>query len=196
MLPAAPPESVDAVILCGGMGRRMGGQDKGLIELAGKPLYQHVLAQLPRAQLGQVYLSANRNQAEYARSGFPVLADVRPDYPGPLAGIEAAMLASSADWLLVLPCDMPRLPTDLLARLWVARDKAPVIRCHDEERPQPLLCLLQRRLLTHLQGALDDGHHAVMRWQDAAGARDIALPGRLQHCNAPGALRDGAGGAA
>lgn len=180
--------SVDAVILCGGRGSRMQGEDKGLLPLAGRPLYQHVLASLPREQLGQVFLSANRNLSIYAESGLAVLPDVRPGFPGPMAGIEAAMLHSQADWLLVLPCDMPSVPEGLLPRLWAARGDAPGIRVREDVGPHPLLCLLQRSLLGSLQSAMDQGRLAVGRWQDEVGVREVLFAGHWANCNTPAQL--------
>ncbi len=167
------PETRDAVILCGGRGQRMGGIDKGLVQLNGQPLYQHVLAQINQADFGRIWLSANRNGALYAASQLPVLPDLRFGFPGPLAGIEAALYASSADWLLVLPCDVPNLPTDLLARLWEVRSQAPVIRAANAERSQPAICLIRATVLSALQTALDQGQHALMRWQDSVGAVEV-----------------------
>ncbi|PHV12156.1 molybdenum cofactor guanylyltransferase MobA [Chitinimonas sp. BJB300] len=178
----------DAVILCGGQGQRMGGRDKGLIKLAGRPLYQHVLAQLTPDGIGQVYLSANRNQAVYATSGLPVLTDSRPGYLGPLAGIEAALMASQADWLLAVPCDMPQLPLDLLARLWEMRDAAPIIRATAGDRVQPLCCLIQRTVLPALQMTLDAGQRAVMPWQNSVGVVEVAFNGDWMNANSPAAL--------
>jgi len=161
----------------------MQGQDKGLVPLAGVPLYQHVLAALPREQLGRIFLSANRNLSTYAASGLRVLEDVRPGYLGPMAGIEAALLHSQADWLLVVPCDMPRLPEGLLAGLWQARDGVPVVRVHDDEGRHPLLCLIRRSVLPGLQAALAAGHLAVGRWQDEMGAREVRFAGHWANCN-------------
>ncbi|WP_269530797.1 molybdenum cofactor guanylyltransferase MobA [Chitinimonas sp. BJYL2] len=178
----------DAVILCGGQGSRMGGADKGLVDYQGQPLYQHLQAQLPAQAFGQVWLSANRHHRQYACSGLPVLADQRTGYPGPLAGIEAALLASQADWLLVVPCDTPALPPDLLVRLWAARQQAPIVRALAAGRVQPLHCLLNRSVMPALQQALDAGQQAVMRWQNDVGVADVCFDAAIPNLNTLNAL--------
>lgn len=123
MSAVARDPDVTAIVLAGGEGRRMGGVDKGLLEFAGRPLVEHVLARIA-PQVGAVILSANRNGEVYARYGFPVVADRRAGFNGPLAGIEAALAAVGTPWALVVPCDLPALPADLNARLAAARAPA------------------------------------------------------------------------
>src|SRR5690606_31281849 len=79
---------ITGVILAGGRARRMGGRDKGLLPLAGRPMVEYVLEAL-RPQVDAVLISANRHQAEYGRYGHPVVTDDTDDYPGPLAGMAA-----------------------------------------------------------------------------------------------------------
>ncbi|MGQ5524204.1 molybdenum cofactor guanylyltransferase MobA [Chitinimonas sp. PSY-7] len=181
-------ERPDVVILCGGQGKRMGGCDKGLLELAGRPLYQHVLEQLPVDLIGQVYLSANRNQAIYASKGLPVVVDVRLGFAGPLAGVEAVLMTSLSDWLFVLPCDMPKLPTDLLPRLWAVREQAPIIRAKAGDRVQPLCCLIHQTALPALRLALDAHQYAVIPWQDSVGVLEVAFEGSWINANDPDSL--------
>ena len=112
------------LILAGGQARRMGGQDKGLIPLAGRPLIAWVIAALA-PQVGRILISANRNQAAYAAFGHPVIGDEAggtelTGFQGPLAGIAAAMTRMETPWLLTLPCDAPLAPTDLASRLAAA----------------------------------------------------------------------------
>ncbi|MGB9128090.1 MAG: molybdenum cofactor guanylyltransferase, partial [Thiobacillus sp.] len=99
---------VAAVILAGGQGQRMGGADKGLIGYRGRPLIEWALAALS-PQVGEILISANRNFETYAAYGHRVLPDTLPDFPGPLAGVLAALEAVNVDWLLVVPCDTPHL---------------------------------------------------------------------------------------
>ena len=86
-------DQITAVILAGGKGRRMGGEDKGLMELHGRPLIKHVLA-IIAPQVGAVIINANRNLDRYAGFGYPVLRDDLQDFQGPLAGFSAAMAAA------------------------------------------------------------------------------------------------------
>ncbi|NEX16437.1 MAG: molybdenum cofactor guanylyltransferase [Halochromatium sp.] len=100
-------DQVIGLILAGGAGQRMGGKDKGLIELKGRPLVQWV-AEALRPQVKGLLISANRHQERYAELGWPVIADDRPIdqeasseiYQGPLAGIAAAL-----NWLQMQPQD-------------------------------------------------------------------------------------------
>ncbi|UXY15859.1 molybdenum cofactor guanylyltransferase [Chitiniphilus purpureus] len=161
---------VDALILCGGQGRRFGGQDKGLVPLAGRPLVQWVLAALAGWPVGQVLLSANRNAVRYRAFGHPVLPDLRSGFSGPLAGLEAGLAASAAPYLLVLPCDVPMLPADLLPRLLAAlQDGAPVAYATDAQRVHPALCLVRRTERARIAARLDRGERGLARWQAAAG---------------------------
>jgi molybdenum cofactor guanylyltransferase len=112
-------------ILAGGLGRRMGGVDKGLIDLGGRSLLAHVVERV-RPQVGALFLSANGDPSRFASLGLPVIADQEEGYPGPLAGIVAALdtvarLAPEAASLLSVPCDTPFLPLDLVGRLDAAR---------------------------------------------------------------------------
>lgn len=157
---------IAAIVLAGGRGRRMDERDKGLVELAGRPLAAWVIERL-RPQVGEIVVSANRNLDAYAALGCPVVADDLPGQPGPLAGILAAAGQTRADWLLVSPCDTPFLPTDLAARLLAAARSAGVelVRAADRERSHYAVMLLHRRLLDDLAAALAAGERRVQAWQ-------------------------------
>ena len=113
-------DTVAAVILAGGGGRRLGGVDKALLPLAGRPLLAHVLARL-RPQTAKILLSANGDPARFDGFCLPVVADALPDQ-GPLAGIAAAAAECQRRWpevlwLATVPVDMPFPPLDLIDRL-------------------------------------------------------------------------------
>ncbi len=158
-------ENITGGILAGGRGRRMGGIDKGLIDLNGRPLIEHVLAAL-RPQVGAIMLSANRNRAAYTRYGYPVVADLLDGYAGPLAGFAALLTACKTDWLTVVPCDGPALPPDLVQRLDNARQQADaeIAVAHDGQRLQPVHVLLSKRLLPDLENWLDEGNRKIDLW--------------------------------
>ena len=159
-------ESVAAVILAGGQGRRMGGADKGLIDYRGRPLIEWVLAALA-PQVGEIVISANRNLERYAAYGRRVLPDTLPDYPGPLAGVLAALQALTADWLLVAPCDTPHLPADLAFRLLGAAqlESVPLAVAADAERVHHSCFIVHTDQRDHLAGFLARGERAVRHWQ-------------------------------
>lgn len=110
-------QSITGVILAGGKGTRMGGQDKGLIPLLGKPLYRYIIERL-QPQVGRLLINANRHHAEYAQSQLPVFSDLTTDFSGPLAGMQAALHQATTDWLLFVPCDVPEFPTDLAEKMF------------------------------------------------------------------------------
>lgn len=115
---------VAGVVLAGGLARRMGGADKGLLELDGRPILDHVLERL-RPQVRLLVLNANGDAARFGRWPYPVAADVLPGNPGPLVGVLTGMDWTCAnvpglDWVVSVPTDAPFLPTDLVARLMAA----------------------------------------------------------------------------
>ena len=113
------------LILDGGLARRMGGADKGLLALAGRPLLAHVVGRL-RPQCGALAINANGDPARFAPFGLPVVADDPPDSSGPLAGVLAgldfcARRAPGMTHVATLPADAPFAPKDVVARLHEAR---------------------------------------------------------------------------
>jgi len=159
-------EHVAAVILAGGQGRRMGGADKGLVEYRGRPLIEWALEALA-PQVGEIVISANRNLDRYAAYGRRVLPDTLPDFPGPLAGVLAALEAVTADWLLVVPCDTPRLPADLALRLLGAAqvENVPLAVAADEARLHHSCFIVHTDQREPLAAYLASGERAVRHWQ-------------------------------
>ena len=149
------------IVLAGGEGRRMAGQDKGWIEFQGKPLVHHVLERL-RPQVEHCIISANRNLERYRALGVPVVTDPEV-YLGPLAGIANALLQIETDYALVVPTDAPLLPQDLSIRLWQALP-AHLVVCHDSERLQPLFGLYHRSLADSILAYLNEGQRQLTRW--------------------------------
>ena len=157
------PVAVSAVILAGGRATRMGGEDKGWVALAGRPLIDHVLARL-HPQVDEVLINANRSQARY-RALATVISDDNPDYLGPLAGMQAGLAAARHDWVLFVPCDGPALPRDLMARFRAAlTPQTELVVAHDGEHLQPVVALLHRALLPSLQLALAEGERKTGAW--------------------------------
>lgn len=156
---------ITAVILAGGMGRRMGGLDKGQIQLNHKPLVEWVLDAI-RPQVKTILINANRNHEAYARYGFPVLSDQLADYQGPLAGFAAGLQAASTPYIVTVPCDGPVLPPDLVFRLLHAlqNKQAEIAVAHDGKRLQPVYALLPVRLLPSLNAFLERGERKIDLW--------------------------------
>ena len=157
--------NITGVILAGGKGRRMQGKDKGLIELNGKLLIQHVISAIA-PQVGQLVINANRNLQDYADLGYPVVRDSMADYQGPLAGFLATMDSVDTQQLVTVPCDGPSLPRDLVQRLVAEREQAAadIAVAHDGRRLQPVYALLPTRLKHDLKAFLDSGGRKIDLW--------------------------------
>lgn len=158
---------ITAVILAGGEGRRMGGEDKGLIPIAGRRMVEHVLERVvPQAE--RVLINANRNRAVYARLGHPVFSDEMHDFQGPLAGIATALAQLDTPLLLTVPCDSPLPPDDLAVRLYHAleREQAQIAVAHDGHRLHPVFALIRREVLPSLRAYLDAGNRKLELWFD------------------------------
>ena len=154
------------IVLCGGQGSRLGGADKGLLGSAGEYFVQRLIRKLAHPQ-GHVVISANRHLDQYAREGHSVVPDLRPGYQGPLAGIEAALLAGiPADRpVLVVPVDMPDLPAELPAALLAQAVPEQLVVVHDGKRLQPLcMMFFPGRWKVSLTTFLDAGRCGVQQW--------------------------------
>jgi molybdenum cofactor guanylyltransferase len=162
---AKPAKQITAVILAGGLARRMSGQDKGLMRINSKPLIEHVIAAL-KPQVSAMLINANRNLDEYRRYGYPVIEDIMGDFFGPLVGMASGMQASSADYLLTVPCDSPFIPPVLAERLFreLVNERADISVAHDSARMQPVFALLRRGLLPSLMTYLQDGGRKIDTW--------------------------------
>lgn len=164
----------------------MGGRDKGLAELAGQPLIAHVAKRIA-PQAGRIFVSANRNLEYYAALGYPVIQDDTTGHDGPLAGILATGRHAHSEWLLVVPCDTPFLPADLVARLQAAalRDDTPMARARDAQAIHYVIMLLRRDLLDSLATALERGERSVKHWQAGLACAEafFADPGAFANLN-------------
>ncbi|SHI03755.1 molybdenum cofactor guanylyltransferase MobA [Ferrimonas marina] len=152
-------------ILAGGRASRMDGKDKGLITVAGRPMVQHVLSRV-RPEGMATLIIANRNQDAYRALGFPVFGDERADYPGPMAGMEVALQQAETPFVVVCPCDTPRLPPDLIERLHQTQQaqQADVVVANDGEWDHPVILLLKRELLPSMQAFLSSGERKIAVW--------------------------------
>jgi molybdopterin-guanine dinucleotide biosynthesis protein A len=168
--------SVTGVVLAGGMGRRMGGVDKGLLELRGRPLAAWVVDRL-RPQVDHLLINANQNRERYAEFGCPVVADEIPDFAGPLAGLHAALSAATTPLVATAPCDSPFLPETLVSRLFSALTAAAadlaVARTFDQ--PHPVFCLCRREVLPHLTEFLAGGGRKIDRWYATLRVVEVAF---------------------
>ena len=160
-------EHITGLILAGGLGSRMGGQDKGLVELAGQPMVKHVMDRLA-PQVHQLMINANRNAAAYAAFSPWVVPDRLAGFVGPLAGLDAALHdpALEGDWVLTCPCDSPFLPLDLAPRLLTAARaaNAQVAMVSVGGQPEPAFLLAHRGVAPSLAAFLEGGGRQIRRW--------------------------------
>lgn len=166
---------ITGLVLAGGQGRRMGGVDKGLVELSGRPFIAHVLERLA-PQVDALLINANQNTGRYAEFGYPVIQDDIPGFAGPLAGLERGLRAMTTPLIVTVPCDSPFLPTDLVARLFDAMQQADaqlaVARTFD--RTHPVFSLVKQEVLDSLTHFLQDGGRKIDAWY--AGLRVVEVP--------------------
>jgi molybdopterin-guanine dinucleotide biosynthesis protein A len=164
------------LVLAGGLGRRMGGVDKGLQLLQGRPLIQHVIERL-RPQVGSVLINANQNLGRYAEFGCPVIPDRVGGYAGPLAGLDAGLHATDAPLVVTVPCDSPFLPSDLVSRLDTARSAvdADVAVARTGHQPHPVFALVCTRVRPHLADFLARGERKIDLWYASLSVIEVAF---------------------
>jgi len=155
-------ESIVGVLLAGGLARRFGGGDKCLIELAGRPLLDHVIARAG-PQVDRLLLNANGAPDRFQDYGLDVVADVVEGYAGPLAGVLTALEWArdnmpGAVWVVSFPTDAPLLPTDLVARMVAAvKEQGADMACASSNgRSHPVFGLWPVTLAEDLRHALVD----------------------------------------
>ncbi|NMG14015.1 molybdenum cofactor guanylyltransferase MobA [Aromatoleum bremense] len=158
-------EKVTGVVLAGGQGRRMGGVDKGLVELCGRPMVDWVLERL-RPQVDELIINANQNARCYAAFGYPVFPDDIGGFAGPLAGLHAGLARAQHPLVATAPCDSPFLPADLVGRLHAALldAGAELAVARTFEQPHPVFCLCRREVLPHLEEFLAAGGRKIELW--------------------------------
>ncbi len=178
---------ITGIILAGGQGSRMGGQDKGLLLLNGLPLYHHVLIRLS-PQVDKLLINANRHIGRYQQSAFPVFSDLPNAFSGPLAGILTGLMTIDTDWAIFAPCDVPNLPPDLVERLWQGKQDHLAAYANDGQRAHPTLLLIHRSLAPVLQAYLDAGDRKLMLFLATINAIAVSFadqPLAFQNLNTP-----------
>lgn len=171
---------ISAVILAGGQARRMGGADKGLALLGGRPLIAWVLECIA-PQVDELFISANRNLDQYRQFSRTVLTDISPDFQGPLAGLRRAMAEATHPLILCAPCDTPFLPHDLAGRLASALEEsgADIALPVCGGQIHRAACLCRCSLLPGLAHFIDRGGRRVGEWQ--SGLHCIEVPFDDEH---------------
>lgn len=158
----APASNVVGCVLAGGLARRMGGGDKTLKELAGKPMLAHVIARL-RPQVRCVMLNANGDPARFSAFGLPVEADPVEGFAGPLAGVLAGLEWAranepDAEFVVSVAGDTPFFPRDLVSRLLSASlSPGEIVLARSDEGMHPVFGLWPVPLADDLRDFLENG---------------------------------------
>ena len=154
---------VSGIVLAGGRGLRMGGVDKGLQLLHGKPMIASVLARLA-PQVSEILINANQNLEAYARFGHRVVPDAIGGFAGPLAGLHAGLGAASCPLALTVPCDSPFLPLDLASRLMKSLNDNDLAVAKTGEQAHPVFALVRTAVRKNLEEFLAKGGRKIDAW--------------------------------
>lgn len=163
-----------AVILAGGQATRMGGIDKGRLELHGQTLIERVIARIA-PQVDAVVINANGELERFADLGLPVVADSISDYPGPLAGVLAGMdwaAEQGYEWIVSVAADTPDFPADLVQRFRTETTPVVLAATPDPQRgrlPQPTFGRWKVSCRDDLRQALQEGVRKIRQWTQAQG---------------------------
>lgn len=173
---------VTGVILAGGLSRRMGGGDKGLLALGPESMLALVIERIG-PQVSQLVLNANGDPARFAQFRLPVVADTIGGFVGPLAGVLAGLRwaaahAPDAQYVVSVSADAPFLPGDLVARLAAALRDRPrsIALAQSAGELHPVIGLWPVALADDLEEELRAGIRKVLRWTDKHGTIPVDFP--------------------
>ena len=171
-------ENTVGILLAGGRATRMGGANKGLVPFLGEPMAGRIIKRI-RPQVKSIVASVNRDAEAYLALGADqAVPDRFEGYPGPLAALDAAGAAADAEWLLTVPCDVPLIPENLLARLSLAFRKHPAraLTVRTDGRDQNTIALVHRSLLAEIKPFIDRGDRKLGLWFDDNGRERVEWP--------------------
>lgn len=175
-------DQITGVLLAGGQSRRMGGGDKGLRDIGGRPMLAHVLDRFS-SQVARVVLNANGDPARFADFGLSVVADSITGNVGPLAGVLAGMRwsaenAPTATHIATASTDAPLIPQDLVARLAASLEGRPerIALAASGGHKHPVIGLWPVALADDLEAALNEGVRKVLHWTDRHGTLALEFP--------------------
>lgn len=177
----ATPNGVVGVLLAGGRSSRMGGGDKCLRLLGGKPILAGIIERL-RPQVQDVVINANGDPCRFADFGLPVIPDSVAGYHGPLAGVHAAVEwvkanRTNVDHVVTVATDSPFLPADLVRRLLdAASDASAFCVAQSDLGLHPVVGLWPVSLAGALQTSLERGERKVTTWVEDHGAVPVYFP--------------------
>ncbi|HEY8068376.1 MAG TPA: molybdenum cofactor guanylyltransferase MobA [Burkholderiales bacterium] len=165
---------VTGIVLAGGQGRRMGGVDKGLQLLHGKPMVAQVLARLA-PQVSEIVINANQNLDVYAGFGHRVVPDAIGGFAGPLAGLHAGLGAAHHPLVLTAPCDSPFLPHDLFARLRSKLGENELAVAKTGDQAHPVFALVRTSVKKNLENFLSGGGRKIDAWYSSLKVVEVSF---------------------
>jgi molybdopterin-guanine dinucleotide biosynthesis protein A len=171
--------AVSGIVLAGGQGRRMGGVDKGLQLLRGRPMIEWVLERLA-PQVSQVIVNANQNLERYEAYGHRVVRDEIGGFAGPLAGLHAGLKAAAHPLVVTVPCDSPFLPDDLVKRLTAALTNHHLAVAKTGDQPHPVFALMKRDVRESLEAFLAQGGRKIDAWYAALEVVEVPFDDEAQ----------------
>jgi molybdopterin-guanine dinucleotide biosynthesis protein A len=166
--------TITGLLLAGGQGRRMGGVDKGLQPLRGKPLAQWALERLA-PQVDELIINCNQNLDAYARFGHRLVPDEIGGFAGPLAGLHAGLKAASHALIVTVPCDSPFLPSDLVHRLRQHLGQNDLAVAKTGDQAHPVFSLVRKDVLANLEAFLRSGGRKIDAWYASLRAVEVSF---------------------
>jgi len=166
--------AVSGVVLAGGQGRRMGGVDKGLQPLRGKPMAQWALERLA-PQVDEILINCNQNLDAYARFGYRLVPDEIGGFAGPLAGLHASLKAAAHPLVATVPCDSPFLPVDLVSRLKSRLGENVLAVAKTGDQPHPVFSLVRKDVLANLEAFLRSGGRKIDAWYASLASVEVSF---------------------
>jgi molybdopterin-guanine dinucleotide biosynthesis protein A len=165
---------VSGIVLAGGKGSRMGGVDKGLQPLRGKPMVAWAIARL-KPQVDEIVINANQNLEIYAAFGYRVVSDEIGGFAGPLAGLHAGLSAATHPLAATVPCDSPFLPGDLVSRLLESLKDNDLAVAKTGDQAHPVFVLLRTSLKRNLEAFLQGGGRKIDAWYASLKVVEVAF---------------------
>src|SRR5512145_2050356 len=162
--------AVSGIVLAGGQGRRMGGVDKGLQLLRGRPMIERVLERLA-PQVSEVIINANQNLERYEKYGHRVVRDEI----GGFAGLHAGLKAAAHPLVVTVPCDSPFLPADLVSRLKNSLKENQLAVAKTGDQPHPVFALMKRDVRESLEAFLAQGGRKIDAWYAALKVVEVSF---------------------
>lgn len=176
------PEGVIGIVLAGGRSSRMGGSDKALLPLGGRPLLDHVIERL-RPQAGEIVLNANDDPVRFAPFGLPLAPDHLTGHMGPLAGIHAGLAWAKANrpesrFVITAAVDTPFFPADLVSRFCAATNMGDpkLVVARSDSGVHPVFGLWPVSLMSDLEESLRRGARKALDFVTTHQAKEVTFP--------------------